>query len=284
MDLSPRSRRILPPGVLCRPRFLTTLAILLGCLSVAAAVTVVADQRWKRTAVLGGRRKRAGSRWCPRLRPTCGTLQRQRPAQANSRTRRAAGSEAPDFTLPDAAGRRVTLSSFRGKRPVVLVFGSFGCDLYCNQLAPLRRMYEAFQGRIEFLFVYTSEVPHGSTPLPRALRPIPPPGIGAEARWRRIRWYQEESGGSLPWLLDGAGRGGGETLRRLAPAVAPRGPRRPGHFGCGPRLQGGVGSGRIREATAGRRRPRVRSGPLRGGWPVVQRGGRFPGAATTVLA
>jgi hypothetical protein len=37
-----------------------------------------------------------------------------------------AGAEAPDFTLPDAAGRAVTLSSFRGKRPVVLVFGSFG--------------------------------------------------------------------------------------------------------------------------------------------------------------
>jgi Cu/Ag efflux protein CusF len=36
------------------------------------------------------------------------------------------GDEAPDFTLPDLAGKReVTLSSFRGKRPVVLVFTSF---------------------------------------------------------------------------------------------------------------------------------------------------------------
>lgn len=31
------------------------------------------------------------------------------------------GDRAPDFTLADTSGRRVTLSSFRG-RPVVLVF------------------------------------------------------------------------------------------------------------------------------------------------------------------
>jgi hypothetical protein len=32
------------------------------------------------------------------------------------------GEPAPDFTLSDAAGRSVTLSEFRGKKPVVLVF------------------------------------------------------------------------------------------------------------------------------------------------------------------
>jgi peroxiredoxin len=36
------------------------------------------------------------------------------------------GDPAPDFTLPAQDGKsRVTLSSFRGKRPVVLVFGSY---------------------------------------------------------------------------------------------------------------------------------------------------------------
>lgn len=35
------------------------------------------------------------------------------------------GDPAPDFTLPDPSGlRRVRLASFRGRRPVVLVFGS----------------------------------------------------------------------------------------------------------------------------------------------------------------
>lgn len=36
------------------------------------------------------------------------------------------GDEAPDFTLPDKTGKsEVTLSSFRGKRPVVLIFASY---------------------------------------------------------------------------------------------------------------------------------------------------------------
>ena len=32
------------------------------------------------------------------------------------------GQPVPDFTLPDAAGRPVTLSDYRGRKPVVLVF------------------------------------------------------------------------------------------------------------------------------------------------------------------
>ena len=37
-----------------------------------------------------------------------------------------AGDLAPDFTLTDVSGTRsVTLSDFRGKKPVALVFGSF---------------------------------------------------------------------------------------------------------------------------------------------------------------
>ena len=32
------------------------------------------------------------------------------------------GAAVPDFTLPDAAGRPVSLSDYRGKKPVILVF------------------------------------------------------------------------------------------------------------------------------------------------------------------
>ena len=32
------------------------------------------------------------------------------------------GKQPPDFTLPDAAGRPVSLADYRGKKPVVLIF------------------------------------------------------------------------------------------------------------------------------------------------------------------
>jgi len=42
------------------------------------------------------------------------------------RDRLSVGDPAPDFTLSDPSGKKqVTLSSFSGKRPVVLIFGSF---------------------------------------------------------------------------------------------------------------------------------------------------------------
>jgi hypothetical protein len=111
------------------------------------------------------------------------------------------GAEAPDFTLPDASGQPVALSSFRGRRPVVVVFGSFGCRLFCDVLDHLRRLRDLYQGKVEFLFVYVSEAYHSSRPLRKASRPMPPAG-GAAARRERVRWYEEESGSSLHWLLD----------------------------------------------------------------------------------
>jgi peroxiredoxin len=32
------------------------------------------------------------------------------------------GERAPDFTLPDATGRPVSLAEYRGRKPVVIVF------------------------------------------------------------------------------------------------------------------------------------------------------------------
>jgi len=40
-------------------------------------------------------------------------------------TRPQVGQDAPDFTLKDFDGKDVTISSFEGKQPVFLVFGSY---------------------------------------------------------------------------------------------------------------------------------------------------------------
>jgi peroxiredoxin len=49
-------------------------------------------------------------------------LMRAQAPQAPPKTHLKVGDPAPDFTLPSTAGGTVTLSSFKGKKPVVLAF------------------------------------------------------------------------------------------------------------------------------------------------------------------
>ena len=77
-------------------------------------------------------------------------------------------SPAPDFELLDSMDHhQVHLADFRGKKPVVLLFGSFGCDIFCGQLARLNKLHQAYKDRAEFLFVYIRHAPHpGLLPPP----------------------------------------------------------------------------------------------------------------------
>ena len=70
------------------------------------------------------------------------------------------GSLAPTFTLPTTADHgEVSLSSLRGK-PVVLVFGSLSCDMFCDRIRDIERMYQAYKDRAAFLFVCVTEAGH----------------------------------------------------------------------------------------------------------------------------
>ena len=58
------------------------------------------------------------------------------------------GAEAPDFTLKDQAGNDVTLSAFRGKQNVVLVFYPFTFTGVCEgELCSLRDDLSEFETR-----------------------------------------------------------------------------------------------------------------------------------------
>jgi len=78
------------------------------------------------------------------------------------------GSPAPDFVLPNALdGREIHLAEFCNHKPVILLFGSFGCDIFCGQLARLNKLHQAYKDRVEFLFVYITDGPHqGLLPPP----------------------------------------------------------------------------------------------------------------------
>jgi peroxiredoxin len=105
----------------------------------------------------------------------CGTLQSQEPARKKRRGRPGeitapaarserrpptlkVGDEAPDFTLETIDGKaKITLSSFHGKRPVVLVFGSITCPPFRREVLQVDALYEKYRDKAEFVMVYIRE-------------------------------------------------------------------------------------------------------------------------------
>jgi len=67
------------------------------------------------------------------------------------------GAQAPDFTLPDANKTPVSLSSFRGKQAVLLVFYPFAFSGTCTtEMCELRDDLSAFQNeRVQVLAIST---------------------------------------------------------------------------------------------------------------------------------
>jgi peroxiredoxin len=58
----------------------------------------------------------------------------------------AVGTEAPDFTLPSTSGSDVTLSSFRGREPVLLAFFPLAFTSTCTrELCDFSQDYGAFE-------------------------------------------------------------------------------------------------------------------------------------------
>jgi len=69
--------------------------------------------------------------------PGCGISEEQQPSMASGD-----GVLAPDFSLKSLDGQQFTLSAFRGKNPVYLVFWATWCP-YCIQEVPLLKELHA---------------------------------------------------------------------------------------------------------------------------------------------
>lgn len=68
------------------------------------------------------------------------------------------GGDAPDFTLPLRDGSaEVTLSSFEGKKPVVLIFGSITCSPFRQRVMGVKPIFDKYRDQAEFLMVYIRE-------------------------------------------------------------------------------------------------------------------------------
>jgi tetratricopeptide (TPR) repeat protein len=65
---------------------------------------------------------------------------------------------APGFALPNAAtGKTVSLADFRGKSPVVVVFGSYTCPNFRASADALKDLYRRYGSKAPFLLVYIRE-------------------------------------------------------------------------------------------------------------------------------
>jgi len=68
------------------------------------------------------------------------------------------GDRAPGFTLRSPDGKQtVTLADFRGKQPVVLIFGSYTCPPFRDVYPTLERLHGTYGEKVAFLYVYIRE-------------------------------------------------------------------------------------------------------------------------------
>lgn len=68
------------------------------------------------------------------------------------------GEKAPPFTLPTADGKQnISLSHLHKKKPVVLIFSSWGCDIFRESLGGLQLLYTTYSNKAEFVMIYIRE-------------------------------------------------------------------------------------------------------------------------------
>jgi hypothetical protein len=114
------------------------------------------------------------------------------------------GREAPEFTLPTLAGAgEVRLAHLRSKRPAVLIFGSFSCDIFCRDSGAVQRFYQKHKDRVEILFVLVAEAgPHVNPGLEFVLEGDNSP----EARRLKALRAMKVLKLDLPAVMDGVDR------------------------------------------------------------------------------
>ena len=72
------------------------------------------------------------------------------------------GERAPDFRATTLDGAAMRLSDYRGKKNVLLIFGSVTCPMTAASIVAINELYEEFRGDdVEFLFVYVREAHPG---------------------------------------------------------------------------------------------------------------------------
>jgi alkyl hydroperoxide reductase subunit AhpC len=104
------------------------------------------------------------------------------------------GEPAPDFEARTLEGKSVRLSDFRGRRNVVLTFGSLTCPMTAGSIAGMNELFSEYNGKnTQFLFVYVREAHPGER--------IPAHG-SLEAKTGAAERLRDEEEIEMPILVD----------------------------------------------------------------------------------
>jgi hypothetical protein len=72
-----------------------------------------------------------------------------------------AGGPAPDLWLPNLRKQgQIHLAELWRRKPLVLLFGSFSCDIFDEQIKPMQALYDTYHDQMEFLMVCIREAGH----------------------------------------------------------------------------------------------------------------------------
>src|SRR5262249_27625753 len=96
------------------------------------------------------------------------------------------GAPADDFRLPAIqSDRLIQLSEFHGRKPVVLIFASFTCNIFSKNAARLEQLYQAFKNRAEFLCVQIRKAERDEEPMASAYCRRRLDGLEDRREWAR---------------------------------------------------------------------------------------------------
>jgi len=115
------------------------------------------------------------------------------------------GVPAPDLDLQALVGNaKFRLSSYRNVKPVVLVFGSFTCNLFQNHIPELNRLHKQFENRAAFVFIAAPEAGHTISGFEFLLQDRANNPMRNELKHReRVEQARAKAGLDLPGFFDG---------------------------------------------------------------------------------
>src|SRR5262249_15651787 len=71
------------------------------------------------------------------------------------------GGPAPDLWLPNLRKPgQIHLAELWSQKPLVLLFGSFSCDIFDEQIKPMQNLYDTYHDQMEFLMLCVLEARH----------------------------------------------------------------------------------------------------------------------------